>query len=109
MIDTADACGLTTIQWDVDSLDWMNLSKSEIVNRVMSRVKEGSIILFHNNGMHTVEALDTVLSELKSRGFRAVPVSSLLLTGETYVDHTGRQKAKPGSPRTSSVESGLEV
>lgn len=109
VIDTADACGLTTIQWDVDSLDWMNLSKSEIVNRVMSRVKEGSIILFHNNGMHTVEALDTVLSELKSRGFRAVPVSSLLLTGETYVDHTGRQKAKPGSPRTSSVESGLEV
>lgn len=109
VIETAEACGLTTIQWDVDSLDWQNLSKSEIVNRVMSRVKRGSIILFHNDGLHTVEALDTVLGELKNRGFTIVPISLLLLTGETYVDHTGRQKAKPGSPRTSSVESGLEV
>lgn len=109
VIETAEACGLTTIQWDVDSLDWMNLSKSEIVNRVMSRVKRGSIILFHNNGEHTVEALDTVLGELKSKGFTIVPVSALLLTGETYVDHSGRQMARSGSPKTSTAESGLEV
>jgi peptidoglycan/xylan/chitin deacetylase (PgdA/CDA1 family) len=45
--------GYYTIQWDVDSLDWKDLSSDEIIERVTSRTKNGSIILFHNAAKHT--------------------------------------------------------
>ena len=41
VISTAQSMGVYTIQWDVDSLDWKNLSANEIVSRVTSRVKSG--------------------------------------------------------------------
>ena len=104
VIEAAEACGLETIQWDVDSLDWQNLSASAIQSRVLSRVQPGSIILFHNNGLHTVEALDAVIRELKSRGYEFVPVSSLLLEGNTYVDHTGRQRLRSSASTASRSE-----
>ena len=36
------------IQWDIDSLDWKLLSVDEMYNRVVNKVQNGSIILFHN-------------------------------------------------------------
>lgn len=109
VIEAAEACGLTTIQWDVDSLDWQNLSASAIVSRVMDKAQSGSIILFHNNGLHTVEALDTVLGQLKGKGYSFVPVSQLLLVGDTYVDHAGRQKLRSGARDSSRAPVRLEV
>jgi len=92
-----DELGLVTIQWDVDSLDWHDLSGPAMVERVTRRVKPGSIILFHNNGKHTPEALPGIIAYLRSQGYEMVPVSELLHRGEYYIDHQGRQVAKPGS------------
>jgi len=44
LIETATDMGLYTIQWDVDSLDWKDLSASDIAMRIVSRTREGSII-----------------------------------------------------------------
>ena len=65
LIDTAYALNLYTIQWDVDSLDWKDLSSSQIEQRVVSRVKNGSIVLFHNQGLHTADALKNIITALK--------------------------------------------
>ena len=79
------------IQWDVDSLDWKDLSAKAIYDRVIERVKPGSIVLFHNNGKFTAEALEPLIIELKSRGFEIVPVSHLLIKDGFYIDKsTGR-------------------
>ncbi len=78
LIETAQSMGLYTIQWDVDSLDWKNLSASEIEKRVVSRVKNGSIVLFHNNGLHTAEALPGVIKSLKSQGYEFVRIGDLI-------------------------------
>ena len=78
LIETATELGLYTIQWDVDSLDWKDLSAKEITTRVLSKVKNGSIVLFHNQGLHTAEALPTIISELKSRGFSFVSIGELI-------------------------------
>ena len=92
LIRTAEEEGYTVIQWDVDSLDWKDLSASEIALRVTSRVQPGSIILCHNNGLHTAEALPAILDALQTGGYTFVPVGELLLQGETTVDARGRQR-----------------
>ncbi len=83
--------GMEPIQWDVDSLDWKGISAAEITQRVLQRVKPGSIVLFHNAAKHTPEALPSIIEELIREGYTIVPIGQLLLTGETYIDHTGRQ------------------
>ncbi len=78
LIDTASELGLYTIQWDVDSLDWKNLSASEISSRVLSRVKNGSIVLFHNQGLHTAEALPQIIKGVRDMGYELVPIGELI-------------------------------
>ena len=98
LIETARSCGYTTIIWDVDSLDWKNLSATEMVTRITKRVQRGSIILCHNAGKHTPQAISTLIPLLKKQGYEFTPVSQLLLKGETFTDHTGRQKQKQIAP-----------
>jgi polysaccharide deacetylase family sporulation protein PdaB len=88
-VNTVHSLGLEAVQWSVDSLDWKELSASEISLRVLDSVNPGAIILMHNNGTHTAEALRTVIPSLLGEGYRIVPVSELLLTGDYYVDHNG--------------------
>ena len=76
---------------DRDSLDWKGISADEIAKRVTGKVQCGSIILFHNAGEHTPEALPAILDYLIGEGYTLVPISEILLTGETYMDHTGKQ------------------
>lgn len=91
LIETAKEAGLFTIQWDVDSLDWKNLSAKEIKNRVVSRVKSGSIVLFHNQGLHTAEALPEIIRELKNQGYQFVPISELIYKENYQIAHDGEQ------------------
>lgn len=81
--------GLEAIQWSVDSLDWEDLSASEISLRVLDGAGPGGIILMHNNGTHTAESLRTVIPSLQGEGYRIVSVSELLLKGDYYVDYNG--------------------
>ena len=91
LIDTATQLGLYTIQWDVDSLDWKNLSAQEIALRVVNGTKNGSIILCHNNGLHTAEALPMIFSTLKNRGYQFVPIGELIYKNDYTIDANGRQ------------------
>ena len=93
VIGTVNGMGLTAVQWDTDSLDWKKLTAGEIYKRVSSKVQPGSIVLFHNAGLHTPEALPSIIEYLLAEGYTIVPISEILLTGNTYIDHTGRQHA----------------
>ena len=92
LIEISYELGLYPIQWDVDSLDWKNLSATELSLRVINGVKEGSIILCHNNGLHTAEALPMIFSTLQNRGYEFVPIGELIYKTNYTVDHTGRQR-----------------
>ncbi len=93
VIAAVRSLGLEPIQWDVDSLDWKGISAAEITKRVTGRVKCGSIVLFHNAGEHTPEALPAILHWMKQEGYSVVPVSELLLDCDYVIDHEGRQHA----------------
>ena len=91
LINTCKELALFPIQWDVDSLDWKNLSATEIAMRVINGTKNGSIILCHNNGLHTADSLPLIFSTLKNRGYEFVPISEMIYTENYYLDHNGRQ------------------
>ncbi len=92
VISAIRSMGMEPIQWDVDSLDWKGISAAEIVKRVTGKVVSGSIVLFHNAGEHTPEALPTILETLIADGYDIVPISEILLEGEYTLDHEGRQR-----------------
>ena len=92
LIQTATELGLYTIQWDVDSLDWKNLSAQEIIKKVVSKVKNGSIVLFHNQGLHTAKALPTIIKELKSQGYEFVSIGQLIYRENYQILADGSQK-----------------
>ena len=94
VIKTLNSMGMYTIQWDVDSLDWKDLSAAEIRNRVTSRIKAGSIVLFHNAAKHTPEALPGIIEWIIQNGYTAVKVSDLILKDNYTIDHTGKQIPK---------------
>ncbi len=91
VIQTMRENGCYTIQWDVDSLDWKDLSASEITKRVTSKVRPGSIVLFHNAAKHTPEALPSILEKLQTDGFSIVPISNLIYADNYEIDNTGKQ------------------
>ena len=94
VIQAVESMGMTAVQWDVDSLDWKGISAQEIQQRVLKNVRSGSIILFHNAAEHTPEALPGIIEALQADGYTIVPISQILLQGETTIDNTGRQWQK---------------
>ncbi len=97
LVNTSNAMGIYPVQWDVDSLDWKDLSASDIAARIVERVKSGSIILCHNNGLHTAEALPIVLDTLKAKGYEFVPIGELIYKEHYTIDSTGKQIASDAS------------
>ena len=95
VISAIRSLDMEPIQWDVDSLDWKDLSAADITKRVTGKVQAGSIVLFHNAAKHTPEALPGILETLLQEGYTFVPISELILPGECgtdyTLDHTGRQ------------------
>ena len=69
---------LTFVLWDADSRDWSVKSTEGIMYNVFKDVKSGSIILFHDNHEYSVNALPSVIKELKKQGYKFVTVSELL-------------------------------
>ena len=91
VISTINGMGMKVIQWDVDSLDWKDLSAEEIYKRVSSKAAPGSICLFHNAAKYTPEALPSIIEYLISEGYTIVPISELIYSENYTIDHTGRQ------------------
>jgi polysaccharide deacetylase family sporulation protein PdaB len=92
LIEVSYSLSLYPIQWDVDSLDWKNLSKEEIYARIEKRTKSGSIILCHNNGLHTAKALPLIFSALQNKGYTFVPIGELIYRDNYTVDTQGKQQ-----------------
>ncbi len=71
----------TMILWSLDTRDWENKDTTRIVNRVLSHVGSGDIILMHDyigTKSHTPQALEILIPRLLERGYEFVTVSELL-------------------------------
>lgn len=91
LIETLNSKHMYCIQWSVDSLDWKGLSAEIILTRVLKSVKGGSIVLFHNNSDHIVEALPKIIEGILAKGLKLVDVGSLIYKDNYKIDSQGKQ------------------
>lgn len=94
VITNVEEMGYKTIQWSIDSLDWKDLSAEQINQRVLTRMRPGAIVLFHNNGKHTAEAIETIIPKLLRDGYKIVPITNLIYKDNYYIDSNGLQRKK---------------
>ena len=69
---------LTTVLWNVDSLDWKFQNTDRIVRRVEKDVKDGDIILMHDIFPTSVEAALRIVDDLQKQGYEFVTVEEIL-------------------------------
>ena len=95
VLEAAKACGYTSVQWSVDSLDWKDYGAEDIVDRVChhKNLENGAIILLHTGTKYTAEALPKLLEGLEQAGYGFVSLSEMLLEEPYTIDHEGRQRA----------------
>jgi peptidoglycan/xylan/chitin deacetylase (PgdA/CDA1 family) len=84
VIEIVHGKNLPTVTWDVVSGDpSAKTTTAAMIREVVRHARAGSIIIFHINGRgwKTHEALPAILSGLRERGFRFVPLSELMRVG----------------------------
>ena len=91
LLEQAEDLGLITIQWDVDTLDWKGLSAQDMCSRVLDKVKNGSIILMHNNSDNILDGLRMVLDRLTMQGYEITSVGELVYKDNFEIDRNGVQ------------------
>jgi peptidoglycan/xylan/chitin deacetylase (PgdA/CDA1 family) len=87
LVSRANALGMTSVLWTVDTNDYLMPGAAAIERSVLAGVAPGGIILMHDGGGprgDSVAALAAVLPVLRRRGYRFVTVSQLLGNTTTY-------------------------
>ena len=70
---------LFTILWNIDPLDWKDQNTDLIVQRVLSEVKDGSVILLHDVYDTSVEAALRIIDALQAEGYEFVTADQFIL------------------------------
>lgn len=91
VIQAAKNANHLTIQWSIDSLDYKALTCEQMWERIEPKLSNGSIILMHNGTENTALSLDTLLTNIKSKGFEVVKVSDIVYFNDYTIDNNGVQ------------------
>jgi peptidoglycan/xylan/chitin deacetylase (PgdA/CDA1 family) len=68
-----------TVMWHVDTIDWdPGTTTDEILSRVLGKATSGSIVLMHLGGYHTLDALPSLVAQLRARGYTLTSISDML-------------------------------
>jgi probable sporulation protein (polysaccharide deacetylase family) len=83
-VQIANQLHLKTILWSIDTLDWMKPSPATIITRVTKALEPGAMILMHPTAASSM-ALESIIKEVKRRGFVVGTVSELLSSDRVKV------------------------
>ncbi|WFA08433.1 polysaccharide deacetylase family protein [Tissierella sp. Yu-01] len=72
-----EVINMPMILWSIDPQDWKVKDPEKIANHILSRAKNGDIILLHDIFESTAGAVEIIVPELLNRGFQLVTVSEL--------------------------------
>ncbi|KLO36256.1 carbohydrate degradation protein [Mycobacterium nebraskense] len=95
---TAAKFGLAEILWDVIPFDWANDSNTAATRyMLMTYIKPGSVVLFHNTYSSTVDLVYQFIPVLKANGYRMVTVSELLGPRAPGSSYGSRENGPPAN------------
>jgi peptidoglycan-N-acetylglucosamine deacetylase len=66
--------------WSIDTLDWSQREKDNIVKNVVDNIRPGDIILLHSNEntVPSLEALPVIIEQLRAKGYEFKRIDELL-------------------------------
>ena len=92
----AGRLGLAEILWDVIPFDWANDSNTAATRYLlMTQIKPGSVVLFHDTYSSTVDLVYQFIPVLKANGYRLVTVSELLGARAPGSSYGSRENGPP--------------
>jgi peptidoglycan/xylan/chitin deacetylase (PgdA/CDA1 family) len=69
---------MKSIGWSIRSLDTIEKDKDVLYKKITSKLKNGSIVLFHDSEQVTLEVLPEIISYCNTNGIKIVPLSELI-------------------------------
>lgn len=76
-IRVADELNMLTVMWTVDTVDWQKPSPDVLINRVMSKIDKGSMVLMHPTES-TAKSLDRLITLIEQKNLEIGTVSELM-------------------------------
>ncbi|TMU87740.1 hypothetical protein FGG79_06415 [Bacillus sp. BHET2] len=77
VVNIADEMHMRTVMWSVDTIDWQKPEPHVLVERVMSKVHKGAIVLMHPTAS-TANSFNTLILQIKEKNLRIGTISSLV-------------------------------
>ncbi len=77
IVQYASEIDYKTIMWTIDTIDWQTPTSQTFLNRVLTKLENGALILMHPTEV-TAKTLSVLIQEIKKRGFSIVTVSEIL-------------------------------
>lgn len=75
---TLEALNLQSIGWNVRSFDTVLKSPNRLFNRVTGKLRNGSIVLFHDTQKVTVQTLPKIIRYCEEEGIKILPLEELI-------------------------------
>ncbi|MGE5658677.1 MAG: polysaccharide deacetylase family protein [Actinomycetota bacterium] len=97
LADYAKKKNYVVVMWSIDTKDYLLPPATTLAHRVISQAHPGAIVLMHDGGGNrhrTIEALPTIISQLKQQGYRFVTVPELLQMQSTKKQETAGNPPK---------------
>lgn len=76
-LKAAHDLGMETVMWSVDTIDWKDKSQQEILNRVVTRLHPGAIILMHPKE-NTMKVLPELIKQIKEQKYKITTLTEIL-------------------------------
>ena len=77
ILSAAGNLNMATILWSIDTQDWKTRNAQKTIYAVLSRARDGDIVLMHDLYTTTADAAEVIIPALTARGFQLVTVSEL--------------------------------
>jgi probable sporulation protein (polysaccharide deacetylase family) len=76
-VKLANELNMKTVMWTVDTVDWRKPSPDVLINRVMSKIDNGSMVLMHPTES-TAKSLDRLITLIEKKNLHIGTVSELM-------------------------------
>ena len=78
VVKVAQYLGIAIVNWSLDTCDWEVKDANIVHALIMSKVKDGDIILCHDDYESTATAMTRVIPELIASGYQLITVTEML-------------------------------